>query len=64
LLKEKAGCVAAVLAKAEECPHFAWCAAFGKHEARKEDEIDSAFRLLRHVTKNCPQFIELLGDDH
>jgi hypothetical protein len=53
-----------VIAKAKESPHFARYAAFGKHEARKEDEIDSAFRLLRYVTKDRPQFVEMLGGDH
>jgi hypothetical protein len=64
LLKEKTGGVASVLAKAEESPHLAWCTAFRQHEARKEDEIDSAFRFLRHVTEDRPQFFELLGGDH
>jgi hypothetical protein len=53
-----------VLAKAEESLHFARCAAFRKYEARKEDEIDSAFHLLRNVPKHRPQFVELLGGDH
>jgi hypothetical protein len=53
-----------VLAKAEESLHFARCAAFGKHEARKEDEIDSAFYLLRNVAKDRPQFVELFRGDH
>jgi hypothetical protein len=53
-----------VLAKAKESPHFAWCAAFGKHETRKEDKIDSAFRLLGYVTKGRPQFVEMLRGDH
>jgi hypothetical protein len=53
-----------VLAKAKESPHFAWHAAFGKYEARKEDEIDSAFRFLRHVTKDRPQFVEMFEGDH
>jgi hypothetical protein len=64
LLKEKTGRVASVLAKAEENLHFARCAAFRKYKARKEDEIDSAFRLLCHVAKGRPQFVELFGGDH
>ncbi|MGO4213138.1 hypothetical protein AB4Y89_11655 [Terriglobus sp. 2YAB30_2] len=64
LLKEKTGGVASMLAKAKDSPHFAWCAAFGEYEARKEDEIHSAFRLLRHVTKDSPQFVEMLGGNH
>jgi hypothetical protein len=63
-LKEETSGVASVLAKAKKGPHFARCAAFGQHEARKEDEIDSAFRLLRHVTNDRPQFVELLRGDH
>jgi hypothetical protein len=64
LLKEKTGRVASVLAKAEESFHFSRCAAFGKHKARKDDEIDSALRLLSHVAKDRPKFVELLGGDH
>jgi hypothetical protein len=53
-----------MLAKAEESLHFTWCAAFGKYETRKKDEIDSAFCLLHHVTEDRPQFVELFGSNH
>jgi hypothetical protein len=53
-----------VLAKAKESSRFARCAAFGKYEARKEDEIDSAFRLLRYIAKDRPQFVEMLDGNH
>ena len=53
-----------MLAQAEESLHFARCTAFGKHKARKENEIDSAFHLLRNVSKDRPQFVELLGGNH
>jgi hypothetical protein len=62
--QEKTGCVACVLAQAEESLHFARCAAFRKHEARKEDQIDSALRHRRHLAKGRTQFIELLCGDH
>jgi hypothetical protein len=64
LLEKKPGCVASVLPNAEESPHFARCAAFRKHEARKKDEVNSAFHLLRNVAKGRAQFVELLGGDH
>jgi hypothetical protein len=53
-----------VLAQTEESLHFARCAAFGKYEARKEDEINSAFHHRRNVAKDRTQFIELLRGDH
>jgi hypothetical protein len=53
-----------VLAQTEESLHFTRCAAFGKHEATKEDEVDSALRHRRHVTKARTQFIELFRGDH
>jgi hypothetical protein len=64
LLKKKTGRIASVLAKAEQSLHFAWCAAFGEYEARKENEIDSAFDLRHEIAKGRPQFVELLGGDH
>lgn len=64
MLEEKTGCVTSVLAQAEESLHFARCAAFGKHEARKEDAIDSTLHHQRHVAKGREQFIELLRGDH
>jgi hypothetical protein len=64
LLQEETGCVASVLAQAEEGLHFARCAASGKYEARQEDEIDSALPNRRNVAKDRTQFIELLRGDH
>jgi hypothetical protein len=64
MLQEKTGCVACVLTQAKESLHFARCAAFGKYEARKEDEIDSALHHRRHLANGRTQFIELLPGDH
>jgi hypothetical protein len=64
MLQEKTGCIACVLAHAKESLHFARCAAFRKHEASKEDQIDSALRHRRHLAKGRTQFIELLCGDH